>query len=61
MADRIAAMKKAMGLPCTLAQAGIFKEDIPVLVAESMSYALMGNNPASMDAAALTVLFEAMA
>lgn len=61
MADKIAAMKKAMGLPCSLAEAGIPAADAALLATESMGYALMGNNPVVMDAPSLTALLEGLA
>jgi sulfoacetaldehyde reductase (NADH) len=42
--DRILELKKIGGLPCTLAEAGIEKKDVELLIKESF-HPLMNNNP----------------
>ncbi len=44
MAERITAFKRMGGLPCTLEEAGIPREAVPVLIEESF-HPLMKNNP----------------
>ncbi|MCL2420443.1 MAG: iron-containing alcohol dehydrogenase family protein [Defluviitaleaceae bacterium] len=59
MADRIDEMKKEMGLKCTLAQAGILKEDIPMLAQLSQNPNL-ANNPVEMDLDKLMEMYEGL-
>ncbi|HML49293.1 MAG TPA: iron-containing alcohol dehydrogenase [Clostridia bacterium] len=61
LSEKIKAMKQAMRLPCTLAQAGIPEGDIRALAEACCAHALMKNNPVAMTADSLTELFEGLA
>lgn len=56
MADKIYAMKKAMGLRCTLAECGI--EDISALSEKCVAHTLMNNNPVKIDKSTMIKIFE---
>ncbi|MDR1465939.1 MAG: iron-containing alcohol dehydrogenase [Oscillospiraceae bacterium] len=61
LAAEIDRLKAALGLPLTLAQAGIPPADLPSLAAECVLPANMKNNPVPMDAAAVLALFRELA
>lgn len=59
LADSIAAMKKSLGLPCTLEQAGIPIEKLDELVAESFHPNIL-NNPRSVSPEDLRAIYQSM-
>jgi len=60
LADKIDGMKAALGLPLTLAQAGIPQEDLPKLAEACLLPPNMRNNPVTMDRASMLALFESL-
>lgn len=57
LADKIDSMKAALGLPLTLAQAGISASDLPTLAEACLPAPNLRNNPVAMDKAKLLALF----
>jgi alcohol dehydrogenase len=60
LADAIDRRKAALGLPCTLKDAGIALADLPGLAAACLQPANMQNNPVPMDETALVRLFKTL-
>ena len=59
MARRIREFKQLGGLPCTLADAGIPEDAVPVLIEESF-HPLMQNNPKEVTREDLARMYEAL-